>query len=165
MCGFGLSHIKWLLQYEHVEPYSTFLYLFQILLLMASSMTIVLPDIGISESTLQEQQLRQQRIAEITEMIHVRNSLHQISIFLLFLYEKFKTNIAVAGCKSSSWWCIGQCRDKEGYWVTQFCDGKQSERLTKNLLEFPMELSIHDVNAIVCPKYWNLLVFHCSLLY
>mgnify|MGYP007117628887 FL=1 len=69
---------------------------------MASSMTIVLPDIGISESTLQEQQLRQQRIAEITEMIHVRNSLHQISIFLLFLYEKFNINIAVAGCKSSS---------------------------------------------------------------
>ena len=70
------------------------------------------------------------------------------SIFLLFLYEKFYINIAMAGCKSSTWWCTGQCRDTEGHWVTQFCDGKQSERLTKKHLEFPMELSIHEVNAI-----------------
>lgn len=47
-----------------------------VLLLMASSMTAVLPDIAASEISLQEQRLRQQRIAEITEMIHVASLLH-----------------------------------------------------------------------------------------
>lgn len=47
-----------------------------VLLLMASSMTAVLPGIGVSEISMQEQRLSQQRIAEITEMIHVASLLH-----------------------------------------------------------------------------------------
>lgn len=43
-----------------------------VLLLMAA----VLPDIGTREYTVKEQQLRQQRIADITEMIHVASLLH-----------------------------------------------------------------------------------------
>lgn len=47
-----------------------------VLLLMASSLTAVLPEVGIAEWSLQEQRVRQQRIAEITEMIHVASLLH-----------------------------------------------------------------------------------------
>ncbi|KAH7435836.1 hypothetical protein KP509_06G081100 [Ceratopteris richardii] len=47
-----------------------------VLLLMASSLTSVLPDSDVSKWSLQEQRVRQQRIAEITEMIHVASLLH-----------------------------------------------------------------------------------------
>ncbi|KAI5065770.1 hypothetical protein GOP47_0018394 [Adiantum capillus-veneris] len=48
----------------------------QVLLLMASSLTAVLPEVGVTNLSSQEQRFRQQRIAEITEMIHVASLLH-----------------------------------------------------------------------------------------
>eukprot|EP01018_Ginkgo_biloba_P031406 Gb_10265 [translate_table: standard] len=51
----------------------------EVLLLMASSLTIGIPEMAadcVREGLAKEQRLRQQRIAEITEMIHVASLLH-----------------------------------------------------------------------------------------